>query len=363
MREKGLLTKFFDREKKQYDFEDIDGYRFIVTIYFFIHVVLEVLYILCGCTPMAIWNILSILLYLGQIIYSKTKNANPVALVWLTNLEVYSHAVLATVFMGYGCGFFYWIFGLVIAIIIPYITPMRTKLQRKVAFWFTVVLSITLIALPILNYLKVFPAKYNAPEVVQAILNCINTTVFCVAAFLYISVPIIRSERKKQQLNEAADTDYLTRLYNRQHMQNILYQIMPGQNEVCVAIMDIDHFKNINDTYGHMAGDYVLKEISQMLYKTMDEHFTVGRWGGEEFLFIAESGYSFEEFCDRLETLRKEISEFEFVFSGSSISVTASFGASRYSEGMSKEDLVKLADDRLYIAKESGRNQVVFSDK
>ena len=74
--------------------------------------------------------------------------------------------------------------------------------------------------------------------------------------------------------------------------------------------MDVDHFKNINDTYGHMAGDYVLKEISHMLHKTMDQHLTVGRWGGEEFLFIAQEGYRFGEFCNRLEKLREEISGF-----------------------------------------------------
>ena len=100
-----------------------------------------------------------------------------------------------------------------------------------------------------------------------------------------------------------------------------------------------------------------------MLHKTMYQHLTVGRWGGEEFLFIAQEGYSFEEFCNRLEKLREEISKFKFVFSDIEIGVTASFGVSRYSEGRSKEDMIKLADDRLYTAKESGRNQVVFSDK
>ena len=363
MGEESFLRKLFDREKKQYDYEDVEGYRLQLRLFFFIHLGMEVLYIWCKCTPMAFMNILSIGIYLGQLLYAKRNDCNTALIVWISDLEIYLHAILATVFMGYRCGFYLWFFGLTLTIILPYHTPMRSHTQEKIACLYFCVFAITAFTFPLLNYLEVLPVRYNPPKLVQAFLCSVNSLLACGSIVLYTTVTLFRASKRELLLNKAADTDYLTGLYNRQHMQNLLYQSAPDQENLCIAIMDVDHFKNINDTYGHMAGDYVLKEISRMLHNTMDEHLTVGRWGGEEFLFIAQEGYSFEEFCNRLEKLREEISEFRFVFSGTEIGVSASFGASRYSEGMSKEDLVKLADDRLYIAKESGRNQVVFSDK
>ena len=363
MERNGLLNRFFDREKNQYDYEDLEGYRLQLRLYLIIHLCLEVLYIWCRCTPMAIWNVLSIGVYLAQMFYAERKDCNTAVLVWVSDLEIYTHSVLATVVMGYGCGFHLWLFGLVLSIIVPYQTPMRSGAQRIVARLYFCVFAITAFAFPLLNYYKVLPVRYNPPESVQAVLCSLNALVACCAILLYTTVTLFGAAKKEILLSKAADTDYLTGLYNRQHMQNLLYQSAPDQENLCIAIMDIDHFKNINDTYGHMAGDYVLKEISRMLHKTMDQHLTVGRWGGEEFLFIAEGGYSLEEFSNRLEKLRKEISDFKFVFSDIDINVTASFGAAKHREDMSKQDLVKLADDRLYAAKESGRNQVAFSDK
>ncbi len=360
MVEQSLFTKLLDKNTRQDDIEDMAGFRLIVVTYLFVHMSLEVLYIWCKCTPMILWNITSILVYVCQMIYARRQDASSVIIIWITNFEIYTHAIMATIFMGYGCGFFYWIFGLLIAIMIPYMTPMRNNSQRKIAFGFSFVYAFTTFLIPIFNYLDLFPVKYNPPEVVQTALNCVNTIILCFAIIMYISISIVRTERKEQVLTKAAGTDYLTNLYNRQHMQKVLLDKAENFGELSAAIMDVDHFKNINDTYGHMAGDYVLKEISSLLLRAADENITVGRWGGEEFLFVCEGKYSFEEFCRKLEDLRQEIADFKFEFSGIPMTLTASFGVATRSDGMTKEELIKQADLKLYSAKENGRNRVEF---
>ncbi|RKM61458.1 GGDEF domain-containing protein [Butyrivibrio sp. CB08] len=361
MANNGLLERLFDREKNQYDHEDLDGYRVQLRLFLCIHLSLEVFYILCKCTPMLIVNIVSIFVYIAQLKYAQRNDAEPALIVWISDFEVYIHAVLATIFMGFGSGFYYWIFGLSLSIIMPYQTPMRNKVQKIVARTYLVVFAITVAVFPILNYFEVLPVRYNPPKWVQMTTSSVNAIVTCATIFLYTTLTLFGTARKEQLLNKAADTDYLTGLYNRQHMQQVLAKKAEEGSLMAVSIMDVDHFKNINDTYGHMSGDYVLKGIAKLLLSAADENTVVGRWGGEEFLFIFSDGYSYDQFCHKLENLRKDIEEHKFEFSGIPISVTASFGASYISEGMTKEELVKLADARLYRAKESGRNRLEFS--
>ena len=166
-------------------------------------------------------------------------------------------------------------------------------------------------------------------------------------------------QTKNKELEFLATRDPLTHLLNRralnQRFETIFKEAQESGNELSCVMCDIDHFKLVNDRYGHASGDEVLKTIAGLMQRNFREHDLVGRYGGEEFCIIlpAIDLNMAEKICNRI---RKNIEE----DSSAGIQVTMSFGISALSESVnSPEELANHADRALYIAKESGRNMVV----
>ncbi|GHV06953.1 hypothetical protein AGMMS50229_12760 [Campylobacterota bacterium] len=171
-------------------------------------------------------------------------------------------------------------------------------------------------------------------------------------------------EKTLQKLTEAtkrSHTDALTGMMNRLRINELLQmeidRIVRYGGELCVALMDIDHFKLVNDTYGHLVGDRVLITLAKILMQRARKTDLAGRWGGEEFLIVL-TNTAIEGAIKKLDTVRKQI-ETE-TFTGVP-QVTASFGVASYQAGDTLESLVGRADVALYFAKESGRNRVEAS--
>ena len=166
-------------------------------------------------------------------------------------------------------------------------------------------------------------------------------------------------EQKNILLKRLSITDKLTGLNNRIKIDEVLnsnlHMFERYDNVFSVILLDIDHFKKINDTYGHPIGDEVLKDFAAILKKSARITDVVGRWGGEEFMIIASETDSVgaTKFAT---TIKKSINEHNFPKVGK---VTASFGLTQIDVGDSVEDVVNRADLALYNAKESGRNRVV----
>ncbi len=162
-----------------------------------------------------------------------------------------------------------------------------------------------------------------------------------------------------------ATTDPLTSIYNRRYMNEFLAKEAERSRRTdrgfAVSITDVDDFKKINDTYGHLSGDIVLKKIVRAMISCTREYDTVGRYGGEEFLIILPEidKQTATLVCNRL---RRNIEELEIeVIEGEKITVTASFGIASFQEdGVLPDDLLVKADERLYKAKREGKNLVVF---
>ncbi len=153
-------------------------------------------------------------------------------------------------------------------------------------------------------------------------------------------------------------TDTLTQLPNRLKLDEVLDQEIKrasvGNYAVAVILVDVDHFKLINDRHGHLIGDQVLKNLAQILTSQLSETYLVGRWGGEEFLVVLPETCQ-DKAVAIAETLRSAIDRAQFT---SVPSVTASFGVSSYGSGDSVDHILRRADIALYQAKERGRNQV-----
>ncbi len=165
---------------------------------------------------------------------------------------------------------------------------------------------------------------------------------------VFIGIMIFYFNKKKiEKIQKYAMYDELTKILNRRGIYERIKEINKGS----ILFLDIDHFKKINDTYGHEFGDYVLSEIGKILKHTFRKSDIVGRWGGEEFIVILPNT-SYEDALKLAEKLRKIIEKHDF----KGKKITVSIGVSEYN-GNLEEELEK-ADEALYEAKNSGRNQV-----
>lgn len=168
-------------------------------------------------------------------------------------------------------------------------------------------------------------------------------------------------------LMEQATRDALTRIWNRASILEALdREVIRSQREkrgLGVLMIDLDHFKLINDSYGHQAGDEALRETARRMQAAIRPYDSLGRYGGEEFLMVVPGC---DDFClsAHAERLRLVMESETFVVAGQEVRLTASFGASSTSSGAetSAEELIRSADAALYEAKRAGRNRVVMAE-
>jgi len=163
---------------------------------------------------------------------------------------------------------------------------------------------------------------------------------------------------KQKLLEYKAQHDQLTNIYNRQKTDEVLLNICKYSNrrkeKIGLIMFDIDHFKIINDRYGHDIGDEVLKNIAKLIQSNIREEDSFGRWGGEEFLLIIRHS-DLEDTVKKAESLRKILENFK---AENIPYVTASFGVTQLKAGDSAKTILKRADIALYKAKKNGRNRV-----
>lgn len=157
-------------------------------------------------------------------------------------------------------------------------------------------------------------------------------------------------------------TDALTKLFNRRHFdaefEKEFKRAKRYNNNLSIAIIDIDFFKNINDTYGHLCGDYVLQECAYILKNNFRQTDSIFRYGGEEFAVILTETPA-ETACIPLERLRKKIENYNFVYNNKNLKITVSIGVSSKTSFETCDKMFEDADKALYNAKNSGRNIVI----
>lgn len=165
-----------------------------------------------------------------------------------------------------------------------------------------------------------------------------------------------------ETVREMAIRDELTGLFNRRHIMEILQQQQAladsGDYRFCLCYIDLDHFKQINDTYGHGVGDQVLRRFARLVHEVLREADYTGRLGGEEFVLVL-SQTGLDEAWQVAERLRLRLQEQSFSDLHSQLRVTISIGVSEYRMGEQIDETLHRADTCLYQAKSNGRNQVV----
>jgi len=166
-------------------------------------------------------------------------------------------------------------------------------------------------------------------------------------------------EQEKREIKKLAEYDPLTKIYNRVKLnslfQEILYKANRYGEHFSIVLLDIDHFKKINDTHGHNVGDKVLVELARLINLGLRQSDTFARWGGEEFIIVSEMSTR-KETVALASRLRAEVEKYPFDIVKN---ITCSFGVAEFKNGDTQTRLLERVDTALYEAKERGRNQVV----
>ena len=166
-------------------------------------------------------------------------------------------------------------------------------------------------------------------------------------------------ESNRIRVKQDAEFDPLTKVYNRVKVNEVLSQLIFStkkyNHNLTLILFDIDHFKRVNDTYGHNAGDSVLRELASLVKGLLRKGDIFARWGGEEFVIVLENT-PMEKGAQLATRLQKEIERYPFNIVKR---VTCSFGVTQFKDGDTENSFFERVDNALYEAKENGRNQVV----
>ena len=199
------------------------------------------------------------------------------------------------------------------------------------------------------------------PVLRQIRLTLLMNVAICVTITLVVVLLTQMTIKRYQlRLEEMALTDKLTHIANRQAIDLHLVQLFKEQQRhqvsFSVILFDLDNFKQINDTHGHIAGDTVLQQVAAVVTQVLRDCDVVGRWGGEEFLVLLKHCH-FADALTRAEEIRLAIQTHAIPHGEKALYTTASFGVVAYRDGDDQDSLVKRVDQALYIAKQNGKNR------
>ena len=299
-------------------------------------------------------------LYVFSFIISYENKTNFALLMF--NYSTIAAAVLFSLIGGWDKNY-QWML-IIVCLMIFFSTDIDIKVKRQ----YTEILIIILIAISVLSHLF---GPYRTG-------NTVANTIFSLACAGYYGLSIaliaysfskkfnaseLKLKKYNQKLQQMASLDTLTQLANRRSMNEYLAQLVFEKEKkgdtFCIAIADIDFFKKVNDTYGHEAGDFILKESAKIFEATMEGRGKVSRWGGEEFLFCFED-LQIKQAYAVLDDMRNLISQRKFIYKDTEINITVTIGLEEYYHIYGVEGTISSADKKLYNGKSNGRNMVVM---
>ena len=214
-------------------------------------------------------------------------------------------------------------------------------------------------------YLEILQASGKVQQAIKKLVEQNQLMIQNLAGQIALSISNIKLH---EILKTRSTRDPLTNLYNRAYLNETLERDIQRAKRknisIAIVMMDLDHFKNANDAYGHEAGDSILKQIAKLLTENIRESDIICRYGGEEFLIVFYDT-TLESTVARIEHIRKIISELQFNFSGILYSPTASFGIAMYPEhgDENPDKLIKASDEAMYQSKHNGRNKATVYKK
>ena len=321
------------------------------SVLFLVHAVYQIWYLQEGMRILWGYNLISLALFTLNFYFAYKEMVGTILV--LDFLEIFTFMTLNTLYLGWNYGFQYYAFGLLVsALLAGLYNEKKKRVQLGVRVY---------VALLILDFVFLRLWFYDHPPIYEEhyyarIMYVGNAVLVLLLIVFYTEVLIKTAHDLHDHLVYVASHDGLTGLFNRHTIEKKAEKGCPWY-----AILDVDHFKHINDDYGHEAGDEALRLIGRILLSYHDQ-MICGRYGGEEFLLCGYTSsakqsadhVAFEKKAERelLEKLRRQIENTSFLYDGKEIHLTVTIGVG---------DTIREADNRLYEGKRSGRNRVVAS--
>ena len=344
-------------------------FTYIFFSFAFIHLFSVVVFSILRNPLFVTFNVLAIFLYLGLISLAKKKHYLLISMI--AEIEVLAAVTLISFTYGSMIGYSFYLFAMIPTIF--YITSTVKEMKHPTVYclvfsFITLLCFFTImISEPFFSISQVLSDRPILTLVIR-LFNAGMTFFFCIA-FSLLFVWEMKSntsqlQRRNQQLVEVSRKDPLTKLANRRSMMeklNLSMHYLKTENHpFSVILCDIDHFKKVNDVYGHDCGDKVLVTVADSITSQLRDSDFVCRWGGEEILIVIDG--RLQTATAIAERMRSNIADTVVMHEGQQVKVTMTFGVAQAETTYRIEDLIQLADTRLYYGKEHGRNQVVNQD-
>ena len=354
-----------DLFSKVFGFLVENSFSFTVGVMCLVHAGLLLFMGVTGVLPLMLFNVLSVVVYIFCYILCRFRLIMPAYVSII--LEVTAYTVVSTYYIGMRCGTYCFLFSIVPIII--YFGSYLFKGTKRLSVAIMLILNFAVFIALCIRFGDAEPV-YNIGPVARLLLVIYSAFAMIFAVIFYNAMYIYMSEhevtvleQRNKQLSTDATEDALTSLLNRRGFLPIVASLMGGKgtDKFSVAFCDIDDFKHINDSYGHEAGDEVLKHITLLIRKEMNG-CDVCRWGGEEMVILMK-GLDIGEARERTEILRKSIEESPTVFFNKELYVTITIGVAQNNDSYrSPEQVITAADERMYYGKQHGKNVVVYED-
>lgn len=306
---------------------------------------------------------LSTLIYIGLSVATYKKNKIDIFSI-ICFMEVLLFSSIGSWRFGYMSGFISGILFVVpLMLLVLHLVGHDAKDIMRYVVFCTVSTLITLSV----SIVELFPVKTISTIELKCIytlnllLGCILLLLFSLLFVKHVMFKEIALKKENKRLENAANYDPLTKLLNRRtfdsYYEKAVTKYQENGQDFTIMMVDIDNFKKVNDTYGHDAGDEVLKNVALILKCVVRPYDTVFRWGGEEMVLLLVADEN--DAKDVAERCRKRIEDFSMQYDDNMINITVTTGLCTYRPFENKDSLIEKADACLYYGKQHGKNQVV----
>lgn len=317
-----------------------------------VHAFNAALFYVLGIVPLARLNVGSTMFYIAVLLLIKKKTD---LYIIFTYFEIISFSFVSELFIGGAFLYIFYVIGMISVVF--YLLPR--KMRFKHVFQGAGICFALAIYFVHIRKICLFPQYHAVVESCKNQIGLLNLAITLFTLFYVSNLYFFELNNTHEKLAYTSNHDLLTGLFNRRFFEHIMKRNKSEiENKFTIAIFDIDDFKKINDTYGHQAGDAVLKMISGIIEDCPQKDYIPVRWGGEEFILFMpqtdeDTAYEYMQcLCEKVRNLVVE-------FDSQLIHVTITIGMCTGTSLTDYEEVIRIADDRLYTGKRSGKNRVV----
>lgn len=301
--------------------------------------------------PLVILNIISSSLYVTILTFFKNENFR----ISFAYFEIIAFSAASELISGGRFGYVYFVIGMVGVIF--FLLPFSNR-KKHVYQLIGAIFAIAISLISVYDY-SLYPDLMNTVLLHRPFVKIMNLVITLFTLFYISNLYLVELRSTREKLDYNSNHDMLTGLYNRRFFEGIMKRSKEEkETSYSVAMLDVDDFKKINDTYGHETGDKVLAAVSKCIESCLPENAVAVRWGGEEFVMylpLVDNALALEI----LNAFRAKLAEQAIYHKGTRVTITATIGLCTGENIADYEEYIRQADEKLYWGKKHGKNQIV----